>query len=294
MYTAPGRSRTTTRPLLLLDSDGCVLDSMEIKQKKIFAPAFVSHFDLEDIADEALQVWEFASLYSRTRGANRFVLLLRATDLLCRHPSPRVRRHTLPDLTALREAGGDTGQVTTANLADLARHVREMERVLAWSREIDSCVHNKVPSVSPFEGVQDVVATIAAVASVAIVSQTPEETLRREWHQAGLLSLVDDIYGQIPGGKAAVLQKLTSDHGITEPPRPVLMIGDAPGDLEATRNTTVRFYPIIPGRERESWSHFASDVLYPFVNGDYTEAMQKRYVQEFLDTLPEEPTWKKS
>ena len=294
MKAPNGTGRTTVPPLVLLDSDGCALDSMDIKQKTVFAPAFIAHFDLEDIAAEATEAWEFVSLHSRTRGANRFVLLLRAMDILRKHPSPRARRHPLPDLTALRDAGGDTGLVTTSNLAELAGQAPQMKNVLAWSEEIDRGVHSAIASVSPYGGVPEVLAVVAAVATIAIVSQTPGNTLKKEWRHAGLLSLVDSIYGQYPGGKAAVLKKLTANHGDTDAPQPVIMIGDAPGDFEATRGTPVRFYPIIPGREGKSWVRFASEVLYPFINGDYTEAMQKRYVQEFLAALPEEPTWKKS
>ena len=55
-----------------IDSDGCVFDSMEIKQKECFAPMFVKHHGLQALSKYARQVWEFVNLYSKTRGVNRF------------------------------------------------------------------------------------------------------------------------------------------------------------------------------------------------------------------------------
>jgi hypothetical protein len=62
-----------------IDSDGCVFDTMEIKQKECFCPAFIKHFDLQKISKYARETWEFVNLYSTTRGCNRF-LAVNETD----------------------------------------------------------------------------------------------------------------------------------------------------------------------------------------------------------------------
>ena len=69
-----------------LDSDGCVFDSMEIKHKECFTPAFIKHWDLQAAAKYARQVWEFSNLYSVDRGMNRFPVLVRSLDLLMDYP----------------------------------------------------------------------------------------------------------------------------------------------------------------------------------------------------------------
>ena len=55
-----------------IDSDGCVFDTMEIKQKECFCPMFIKHFQLQRISKYARETWEFVNLYSKTRGVNRF------------------------------------------------------------------------------------------------------------------------------------------------------------------------------------------------------------------------------
>ena len=60
------------------DSDGCVFDSMEIKHKECFCPAFIKHFNLQPASKYAREVWEFVNLYSKTRGCNRFLAVREA------------------------------------------------------------------------------------------------------------------------------------------------------------------------------------------------------------------------
>ncbi|MCG8689003.1 MAG: hypothetical protein MI892_29300, partial [Desulfobacterales bacterium] len=47
------------------DSDGCVFDSMEIKQKECFCPSFVNNYDMQGAATVARQTLEFVNLYSK-------------------------------------------------------------------------------------------------------------------------------------------------------------------------------------------------------------------------------------
>ncbi|MCL2600508.1 MAG: hypothetical protein FWD88_04945, partial [Treponema sp.] len=49
------------------------------------------------------------------------------------------------------------------------------------------------------------------------------------------------------------------------PSQKTLMIGDAPGDLEAARSIDALFFPIIPGKEEESWLRLKQDGLNRFL-----------------------------
>src|SRR6267378_4520185 len=75
-----------------IDSDGCVFDTMEIKHKECFCPAFIKHFALQAASKYAREVWEFVNLYSKTRGANRFPALVRALNLLRQRPQVAARK----------------------------------------------------------------------------------------------------------------------------------------------------------------------------------------------------------
>src|SRR3979409_374197 len=80
-----------------IDSDGCIFDSMEIKHKECFAPMYIKHFQLQAVSKYAREVWDFVSLYSKTRGANRFPALSRALNLLRERPQVRARNVTVAD-----------------------------------------------------------------------------------------------------------------------------------------------------------------------------------------------------
>lgn len=49
----------------------------------------------------------------------------------------------------------------------------------------------------------------------------------------------------------------------------MLMIGDAPGDLQAACANYALFYPINPGQEEESWKLLHQEALSKFFNGQY-------------------------
>ncbi|MCA9056660.1 MAG: HAD family hydrolase, partial [Planctomycetaceae bacterium] len=56
--------------LVGIDSDGCAFDSMEIKHKECFIPAFIQYLNLQAVSKYAREACEFTNLYSKTRGAN--------------------------------------------------------------------------------------------------------------------------------------------------------------------------------------------------------------------------------
>ena len=67
-------------------------------------------------------------------------------------------------------------------------------------------------------------------------------------------------------------------------PEKALMIGDASEDYDATRNNVVFFYPIVSGKENQSWEEFSSKYLEIFLNGEFSK-VQDALVQEFKTRL---------
>jgi len=72
----------------------------------------------------------------------------------------------------------------------------------------------------------------------------------------------------------------------------ILMIGDAPGDQQAAADNGVLFYPIIAGREGESWKRFNEEALVKFFAGSFAGKYEQSLLQEFNNNLPEYPEWK--
>ena len=67
-------------------------------------------------------------------------------------------------------------------------------------------------------------------------------------------------------------------------PDHVLMLGDAPADLEAAREAGALFYPILAYQERESWEEFP-EALKRFCEGAYAGEYQEQKIQEFERNL---------
>lgn len=58
--------------LICVDSDGCAMDTMDIKHIRCFGPCMVQEWQLDRWQDEILFRWNEVNLYTMTRGINRF------------------------------------------------------------------------------------------------------------------------------------------------------------------------------------------------------------------------------
>ena len=58
--------------LICVDSDGCAMDTMDIKHIRCFGPCMVDEWGLLEWKDAILKRWNDINLYTMTRGINRF------------------------------------------------------------------------------------------------------------------------------------------------------------------------------------------------------------------------------
>lgn len=246
-----------------LDSDGSAFDTMEIKQKECFVPATIQYFGLQPIARQVRQVIEFAGLYSKTRGQNRFLTLARYFELLARHAAVARRGFPLPDAAPLRRWIEQETRLSNASLqAYLNRNPDPfLQRVLAWSEAVNRAIEEMVKGVEPFAGVRESLEAALGQADLVVISATPFDALAREWREHGLEHYPAAIAGQEIGNKQEQLSMAAQGRYAREQ---ILMIGDAPGDLEAARAVGALFFPIIPGSEDESWAEFRREALARF------------------------------
>ncbi|MFA7256322.1 MAG: HAD hydrolase-like protein [Kiritimatiellales bacterium] len=270
--------------LVAIDSDGCVFDSMTIKQR-IFHAGIIQFWGLEAVEPEFRQVAEWTALYSPWRGLNRFELLLRIFQTLEEAKKNFPNLGKTPDTTLL-EAFVKSG-VPLSNAELKKRNDPALERVLSWS-----CAVNKeiaaVPEMPVFDEVFQGLEKIRVAADVIVVSQTAEEALVREWRNAELEEFVDVIAGAELGSKIESLA--TAMKGRYAPER-TLMVGDAPGDLETARATGSLFFPIIPGAENASWIELREEGLAKMLNSTFFGAYQDELIDRFNAVLSETPPW---
>jgi phosphoglycolate phosphatase-like HAD superfamily hydrolase len=283
--------RKTSEFFVGIDSDGCAFDTMEVKHKECFIPCLVEHFGLAAVAKYARECWEFSNLYSRWRGINRFPGLTRTFDLLAARPEVGRRAFRVPPVSGLRAWIGRESRLGNPTLkAEVERSGDpDLARVLDWSEAVNASVNAIVKEVPPFPLVRESLELLAGRADVMVVSATPIDALVREWREHDLAQYVALIAGQEHGGKrehlalAAAADRYERHH--------VLMVGDAPGDLQAAEANGVLFYPIDPGLEDQSWQRFYEEALPRFFAGTYAGAYMAEQVARFEALLPSVPPW---
>jgi phosphoglycolate phosphatase-like HAD superfamily hydrolase len=272
-----------------IDSDGCVFDSMEVKQKECFCPMFIKHFHLQAASKYARQTWEFVNLYSKTRGCNRFLALSASLKFLRSRAEVMARGVTIFDTAPLDEWLEHENKLSNDSLAAAVQSGRAvLAPVLAWSKAVNAAIADIVRGVPPFPPVRPCLDLMLAQADTMVISQTPGEALRREWVEHNIDSCVRLIAGQEMGSKTEHLKFAAAGK---YPPEKILMIGDAPGDFKAAKSNHVLFYPIVPGREEQSWQRLREEGLRRFFAGKFAGDYEKQLCEEFEASLPAIPPW---
>jgi phosphoglycolate phosphatase-like HAD superfamily hydrolase len=273
-----------------IDSDGCVFDTMEIKQKECFCPNFIKFYNLQRISKYARETWEFVNLYSKTRGINRFKALIEAVDLLNDRDEVKKRHAKLPDITPLKKWVSIETKLGNPALEEYAGRVNDpmIDLTLEWSKKVNRDIAELVFGINPFPLVEESLEKLTQQADAIVVSQTPVEALKREWEENGIDKYVHIIAGQEYGTKTEHLALAAKGK---YPDNRILMVGDAPGDYKAASANGVLFFPVNPGHEDESWDRFYNEALDRFFAGTYQGDYENRLIEEFNSYLPEKPKW---
>ena len=277
-----------------IDSDGCVFDTMEVKQKKHFHPLILTWWGLEKLEAELRASAEFVNLYSKWRGQNRFTDLLLSFELMYDWPSCVAKAEAchveLPKLEALRAycdsglaLGNPTLKQEVARTGDA-----ELKRLLGWSLAVNEEIDKNMEPVPPFPWALKALQMMQGKSDCIVVSQTPEAALVKEWRHHKIEHFVHMIAGQELGSKA---EHLTLASGGKYAPGRVLMIGDAPGDLKAAEKAGALFFPIMPRDEDAAWQRFCEEGYARFLNGTFAGAYENNLKAEFLAALPDKAPW---
>ncbi|WP_243009123.1 HAD hydrolase-like protein [Clostridium sp. AM58-1XD] len=253
------------------------MDTMDIKHKRCFGPQMVKSWGLEANEKEVLDIWNKISLYSETRGINRFPGL----GLTLNECSERgIVTEDFRDLMKWLEstAGYSSGALKKA-LEEWDSPV--LRRVLEWSDHVNKAIA-ELPESLPFEGVKETLEYMREYADLAVVSSANREAVEKEWTRHGMIGLVKEVLAQDSGSKTACIARLLEegydkDH--------VIMIGDAPGDGSAADRNGVLFYPMVIRREAECWRRLREEAFGHFLNGTYKGAYQEELLKEFHDAL---------
>ncbi len=263
--------------LICVDSDGCAVDTMNIKHKRCFGPCIIMEWGLEEWQEKILARWDEINLYSMARGINRFkglVMLLEEVDSILM-PIEGVKK--------LRKWVDESKELSNSALeAEIAQNNAPiLKKALNWSYAVNQAIAALPWEVKKaFAGVREGFEAVRPFADIAVVSSANRDAVEEEWMKFGLLDQVELVLCQDVGSKAHCISELKKK-GYAK--NHILMVGDAPGDKAAAEQNSVFYYPILVRKETESWQEFpyAARLL---KDGQYQDYGRQKE-EEFLDNL---------
>lgn len=267
--------------LVCIDSDGCAMDTMNLKHCRAFGPEFVKIFKLQPYEKQVLEYWNKVNLFSSMRAVNRF----KGFFEVCRYIDTCIM--PIDGLDTFELFLHSDGLLSNEGMRCAYERERSILFALAekWSINVNEAIA-AIPLKDriPFPHVYETIKAIYDVADLVVVSSAHNEAVTAEWGQAGLLPFVDALFTQEHGNKKqiiALLKRLGDYNGSC-----ILKVGDAPGDVQAAQSNAVLFYPIIPGKEAESWLLLKNIYLHKFIEGTYADCEQaliKNFYAELAD-----------
>lgn len=264
--------------LVCIDSDGCAIDSMNSKHIQCFGPALVSVWHLEECQKQVLKRWNEINLFSATRGINRFkglALMLQETktdDL-----AKQIREFAEWTMHA-PELSNDALQ---AMCTGSAAQNPVFTKALKWSLSVNTRI-KALPISAPFPSVPACLEEISRFADIAVVSSANREAIMEEWRQGGLASYVCRFFFQSDGSKSQCISDMIR---MGYSPDHILMVGDAPGDYAAAAENLVWFYPILAGKEDNSWKTLKDGYLRQFLHNEFQKQLQQDLVNMMKENL---------
>lgn len=268
--------------LVCVDSDGCVMDTMNCKHFHCFGPCMVDEWNLGQWRDEILERWNEINLFSMTRGINRFKgLAMALTEIDQKYtsiPGVKALAHWAETAPAL---SNDGAAKAAAEAADPDAK-RILEKALSWSKAVNASIVKLPEELKiPYDGAKEGLAAAHTFADVAMVSSANRDAVEEEWGKFGLLEHTDIVLAQDVGSKAACIAAMLR---FGYDPEKVLMVGDAPGDCDAAEKNHVHYYPILVGHEKESWDEAITVAFVKLQSGEYSE-YGAEMKQKFLHNL---------
>lgn len=262
--------------IVCIDSDGCVMDSMNNKHRRFFGPCAADEWHISN-RDRFLELWNEVNLFSLTRGVNRFKGLYLAFERMHEEDS------RVPLLPALKDWCVHADALSNDCLAQEAARTGndELRKALRWSNTVNDGIKTACECSKPFDRAAGVLAYLKQYADIAVVSSANSAALQDEWTRYNLLRYTDCIMGQEQGSKADCIRRILQA-GYEK--KSVLMIGDSPGDLEAARTHSVFFYPILANAENASWEALKNSYFQRFLDNEYA-AVQEELIERFYDNL---------
>jgi len=268
--------------LVCVDSDGCVMDTMNCKHFHCFGPCMVTEWGLDEWKDPILDRWNVINLFSMTRGINRFKGLAMALGEIDKQYKPIIGIEALQHWADTAPALSNDAVAKAAAEATDADAKLVFEKALSWSKAVNAAIVKLDESLKvPYNGAKEGLAAAHEFADVAMVSSANRDAVEEEWGKFGLLEHTDIVLAQDVGSKAACIKEMLKfGYDVDK----VVMVGDAPGDCDAAEKNGVHYYPILVNHEKESWDEAIAVGFGKLQEGSYAEYGAEKK-KEFLRNL---------
>lgn len=262
-----------------IDSDGCAMDTMEVKHRECFGPQWIKTFGLEAHFDECMEFWLKINLYSITRGINRF----KGLALALVEAGNRGFCHTegLDEFVAWTKEAKELSNPALLLLTQKSENPC-FEKALLWSIRTNRAIHGLPANDMPFPNVKWAMDEMAKHADLVAVSSANKEAVEAEWTKHRLKEDCRVLLTQEAGSKAFCIGELVKRGYAKEK---VLMVGDAPGDRDAAAGNGVWFYPILVGQEGESWEKLLDEAFPKLLDGTFDAVYQESLIKAFEQNL---------
>lgn len=253
---------------------------MDIKHRECVIPATISEWGLQKVSEYVRETAEFVNLYSKYRGINRFQALIKVFDLLLEKPEIKASGVELPEIDTLRKWVESAPRLGNNDLKSVVDKTQDpvLKRALAWTEAVDKNLLNNIEKIQTFTFVKESLEIVSEYAEIMVVSSESIEILQAEWEKHGLMRFINKIAGRENGSKNDILKQISTNEYETDC---ILMIGDAPGDLEAAIANNLLFYPINPGLEIGSWKRFHFEAFKKILIRQYNGVYQDKVVNVF-------------
>lgn len=267
--------------LICLDSDGCAIDGMTVKHLECFGPCAIEEWKLEENQEELLEYWNKINLYTLSRGINRFKGLL----LLLQYA--KGKEYITDNIQVYENWVTTTKELSNVSLESEIKKIEDnvLIKALSWSKKVNVAVAG-LPNDKKlaFKGVKETLKEAQQYADIAVISAANARAVDEEWDFNELSEHVDVCMTQEYGSKAECIRQLLEKGGYA--PGNVIMIGDALGDYQSSAEANhILFYPILVGKECDSWRRFKEELLERFIQNQYSDELMQELFLEFRKNL---------
>lgn len=267
--------------VVIVESEGAVFDTNRYWHETAYLPSFIGCFGGNVDPGVAGEVWRTVALESSLRGEHPLVILLAALRVLnVLFPSMQrsviiktlekytLSENTLDDLFKLDE-----------------KHSVEM-MIIDWFSMAEGLIQElgRMPHFSTAEEFLRSARYIAPRSEILVYSNLAEMSAMRVWQSAGLGECFYRIAGKERGRPGDYLRAALSA-GLER--SSMVMVGASAGMFRASQLAGIRFFPIAPGQEEESWRILTEQWFPAYLRGEawkvdmQAEAFYEQMCREF-------------